>query len=171
MRLAPLLAVVALSACAAGSTIALTAADAATAIIAGERIAMTRAATATGEDPVVILTLTHADGRSMRFTEANHAPHDLMAQAPGGPLAQIMGFFGDEAPVLYTARAQENSGAPFLCAPQGPVNLGVHQAPDGGVQVVGLKEAFQFETREDGRAEALPYSPDHVCARLRFRRG
>lgn len=170
MRIIALAAAFTLSACAA-STTTLAAADAATAIIAGERVVMSRAATSTGQDPLVILTLAHADGRAMRFEQANHTPHDVLAQAPGGPLSQVMGFFGDEAPVLYSARASEHIGAPFVCAPEGPVNIGVFEAADGGVQIIGLKEAFQFEERESGSPEALPYSPDHVCARLRFRRG
>lgn len=157
-----------LAGCASTATLNLSPADAATRLIVGERVVMTRAATSTGQDPLVILTLTHADGRSMRFEEANHTPHDVMAQAPGGPLSQIMGFIGDEAPVLYTARAAENTGAAFVCAPDGPVNIGVYTAPDGGVRIVALKESFQFEERADGAAEALPYSPDHVCARLQF---
>lgn len=168
MRILVLFTALALSACAASTSTTLAPADAATALIVGERIAMTRIATATSQDPLVILTLTHADGRVMRFEEANHTPHDVMAQAPGGPLSQVMGFFGDETPVLYYARAAENAGAAFVCAPEGPANIGVYTAPDGGVQIVGLKESFQFEERADGAAEALPYSPDHVCARLRF---
>ncbi len=170
MRILALFSALALSACAAGTTATLVPADAATALIAGERITMARAATRTDQDPLVTLTLTHADGRVMRFEEANHTPHDVMAQAAGGPLSQIMGFFGDETPTLYSARAAENAGAAFVCAPGGPANIGVYTAPDGGVQIVGLKESFQFEERDDGAAEALPYSPDHVCARLRFTR-
>jgi hypothetical protein len=34
-----------------------------------------------------------------------------------------------------------------------------------------LRQAIQVETRPDGQLEALPYSPDQVCARLRFRQG
>ncbi|MEQ1619597.1 MAG: hypothetical protein ABL883_14780 [Terricaulis sp.] len=168
MRILALFTTLALSSCAASTTTTLAPADAATALIAGERITMARAATSSGQDPQVILTLTHADGRAMRFEEANHTPHDVMAQAPAGPLSQIMGFFGDETPVLYSARAAENAGTAFVCAPEGPVSIGVYAAPDGDVQIVGLKESFQFEERDDGAAEALPYSPDHVCARLRF---
>ncbi len=170
MRILALFTALALAACAASTTTTLAPADAATALIAGERLIIARTATTTGQDPLVVLTLTHADGRAMRFEEANHTPHDVMAQAPGGPLSQIMGFFGDETPVLYSASAAENSGAAFVCAPEGPVSIGVYTAPDGNVQIVGLKESFQFEEREDGVAEALPYSPDHVCARLRFTR-
>jgi hypothetical protein len=156
----------------AGTHTSLIAADAATALIAGERLEMVRTVAGGGQaggDPLVQLQLRHADGREMAFEEANHAPNDLRAQSPGGPLAQIMGLFGEEAPTLYAANG--STGAPFLCGPDGPVAIGMHQAPDGVVMVAGLKQAIEFEARPDGTEEALPYSPDMVCARLRFRRG
>ena len=167
-----------LAACAApggggpGTVTTLTAADASTALITGERIEMVERASASGEgqDPLVTMTLKHADGRELAFQQANHTPNDVMAQAPGGPLANIMGLFGEEAPVLYSATTADNSGAPFICGPEGPAALGIHQNADGTAQVVGLKQAIQFETRPDGVTEALPYSPDMVCARLSFRR-
>ena len=160
-----------LSACATGSTTMLRAADAATALIAGDRIEMTRSVSPTmgGEDPLVILTLIRPDGRSMRFEEANHAPMHVLAQAPGGPLAQVMGLFGDETPTLLAARPSENAGAPFICPAEGPVAIGLYRDTDGGVHIVGLRQEFQFETRADGTYDALPYSPDQVCARLTFR--
>lgn len=120
-----------------------------------------------GQDPLVELTLTHADGRALEFQEANHTPNDVMAQAPGGPLAQVMGFFGQEAPTLY--RASEQAAAPFLCGPEGPALLGFYEAPGGGaVTMVGLKRDFDFETLPNGETQALPYSPDQVCARLKL---
>lgn len=104
----------------------------------------------------------------MSFQEANHTPNDLMAQAAGGPLAQIMGLQqGDEVTTLYYAGGAP--GAPFFCGPQGPAAIGKYEGADGVIQIVGLREAIQFETRPDGQTEAVPYSPDHVCARLRFR--
>ncbi|MDX2274161.1 MAG: hypothetical protein NW206_01825 [Hyphomonadaceae bacterium] len=156
----------------AGVTTRLAAADAATALMAGQTIELvtrTRAG-ADGQDPLILVTLRAADGRSMSFNENNHAPNHLMAQAPGGPLAQIMGLFGEEAPKLYGARREENSGAPFICGPDGPAAIGVHETADGGVQMVGLKQEIEFETLRDGTQVALPYSPDMVCARLRFSR-
>jgi hypothetical protein len=155
------------------TTMALTAADASTSLLVGETVSAvwtTPTGTPEGEDPVVTLTLQHADGRRMSFQEANHAQTDLMAQAPGGPLAQIMGLFGEEQPTLYSAVQGEGAGAPFLCSPEGPAAVGMYQAADGTVQVVGLKQAIQFDQRPDGSFEAAPYSPDHVCARLRFHR-
>jgi hypothetical protein len=125
---------------------------------------------AEGMDPVVNLTLRHADGRTLRFQEGNHTEHDLMAQRPGGPLAQIMGLAG-EATTLYHATSGEGAEGAFFCGPQGPAAIGVHESVDGAVQIVGLRQEIQFETRPDGQTEALPYSPDQVCARLRFRRG
>ena len=175
MKLVAIALVAALSACAApgaGARTSLIAADAATALIVGERLEMLRTAAGgaqAGGDQLVRLQLRHADGRAMAFEEANHAPNDLRAQAAGGPLAQIMGLFGEEAPTLYVANG--NRGAPFLCSPEGPVAIGMHQAPDGSVMVAGLREAIAFETLPDGQVEALPYSPDMVCARLRFRQG
>src|SRR5262249_46740861 len=112
-----------------------------------------------------------ADGRAMGFTEANHTPYDTMAQTPGGPLAQAMGLFGDEAPKLYAADVTRNAGAPFLCAPAGPAYVGIYTAPDGSVSVVGLKSAFECEALAQGGYSPLPYSPDHVCARMHFTRG
>ncbi len=177
MRASHLVIILALAACAsppaASTTTPLVSADASTSLIAGERLTAAYAthAAAQGQDPLVVLTLRHGDGRGLAFEQANHAPHDVMAQSPGGPLAQIMGLFGEEAPVLYRARRNENRGAPFLCGPEGPANVGMYEAADGSVQIVGLTQDIQFETRPDGRTEAVPYSPDHVCARLRFRRG
>ena len=154
------------------TTDVLTAADASTALITGERLSMERTAydAPAGQDPLVELELRHADGRVMAFQQANHAPDNVRAQAPGGALAQIMGLFGEEAPVLYGQHTPESSGAPFICAPTGPLLIGYYEAPDGAVQIVGLRQNIQFETRPDGVTEAVPYSPDQVCARLRFRK-
>lgn len=174
MRFAVLALAMTLAACASpGGRQTLTPADSATAVIVGGPLTMrteTHAASG-GEDPLIDMTLTTADGRAMRFTEANHTPYDVSAQAPGGPLSQVMGFFGAEQPTLYSVDASHNSGAPFICAPDGPAMLGYFRATDGQVSIVGLRSAFEFEPRDDGSYEALPYSPDHVCARLKFRTG
>lgn len=148
----------------------LAAADAATALAVGERIVEERSSQtgAAGQDPIVTLALRHSDGRRLAFQQANHSPHDIMAQSAGGPLAQIMGL-GEEAPRLYRS-AGGGEGA-FFCGPQGPAAIGVHEAADGTMLVVGLRQEIQFETRPDGQTEAVPYSPDQVCARLRFRQG
>lgn len=174
MRFAILAACVALAACASPAarvtTSTLAAADAATSLLVGEQLTQvitSRAPAHEGMDPVETLTLRHADGRELVFQHANHANTDLMAQAPGGPLAQIMGLFGDETPTLYL-RIEGGQGAPFLCAPEGPHGIGAYQGADGTTQMVGLKQAIQFETRADGITEPVPYSPDQVCARLRF---
>ncbi|MBC7770094.1 MAG: hypothetical protein H7124_15025 [Phycisphaerales bacterium] len=171
-------AVLGLSACAmpgggTTTTSALVAADASTSLLAGERLTadFTTHAAQEGMDPLVVLSLRHADGRAMTFQQGNHTNDDLMAQQPGGALAQIMGLFGEEAPVLYRATPAQNSGAPFICGAEGPATLGYHEAADGAVHIVGLKQEIQFETRPDGQMEAIPFSPDQVCARLRFRRG
>jgi hypothetical protein len=174
MRIIIAIAALALSACAAPSgpiaTSTLAAADAATSLAVGQSITMETSSQAggAGMDAVVNLTLRHADGRTLQFQEANHAPNDLIAQQPGGALAQIMGLFNEESPTLYRATGAE--GAPFLCAPEGPRGLGVYAAPDGTVQIVGLKQEIEFETMPDGSQSALPFSPDQVCARLSFRR-
>ncbi|MEQ1707436.1 MAG: hypothetical protein ABL864_03805 [Terricaulis sp.] len=162
--------VLALGGCAAPRTWVLSPADAATAMISGDRLTLTRVASETGGgDPLILLTLTHADGRAMRFEEANHAPYDLRAQAAGGPLAQAMGLLGNEQPTLFHARDEVSQSAPFLCAPDGAASIGILEAVDG-VRIVGLKQGFEFETAADGAVEALPFSPDQICARLRFRR-
>lgn len=157
---------------AAVTTATLASADAATSLAVGERLTERRSVTEAGEgqDPLIVLHLQHADGRILAFEEANHTPNDVMAQAAGGPLAQIMGLFGEETPTLYRARRADNTGEAYLCGPEGPAAIGVVQGADGDTQVVALKQEMQFETRPDGIAEALPYSPDQVCARLRFRR-
>jgi hypothetical protein len=155
------------------TTRTLVSADAATSLAVGERIteeSSTQAA-AEGMDPVVSLALRHADGRRLSFQQGNHTEHDLLAQREGGPLAQIMGLPGEEAPVLYHAVSGEGAEGGFFCGPQGPVAIGVYEAPDGAMLIVGLRQEIQFETRPDGMTEAVPYSPDQVCARLRFRRG
>ncbi|HYD89693.1 MAG TPA: hypothetical protein VEA80_19585 [Vitreimonas sp.] len=170
-------AALALSACAAAgggvtTRTSLLAADASTSLAAGERMTadFTTYPAREGADPVVVLTLRHADGRTMLFQQANHTANDLIAQRPGGALAQIMGLFGEEAPALYRATPAENSGAPFICGAEGAAALGYYEDASG-VRIVGLKQEIQFETRPDGQTETVPYSPDQVCARLSFRRG
>lgn len=149
-------------------------ADAATSLAVGETITerVTAIAASEGADPVVNLVLRHADGRSLAFQEANHAPHDLFVQRPGGALAQIMGLTGDEATLLFHAASGEGAtGAPFICGPEGPAAIGRYEAPDGTVQIVGLRQGIDVEERPDGQLDALPFSPDQICARLRFRKG
>jgi len=175
MRKLVLAAGLALAACAAPgarTTTSLVAADAATSLMVGERVSreiIAHQPETDGMDPLVVLVLRHPDGRTMNFQEANHSPNDVRAQAAGGPLAQVMGLFGDEAPVLYHSVSEENEGAPFVCSAEGPTSIGVYQAPDGTVQIIGLAQSIEFETLADGSVQALPYSPDQVCARLRFR--
>lgn len=171
-------AALALSACVAGgggvtTSATLVAADASTSLLAGDRLTAdtTTRAASEGMDPVVTLTLRHADGRAMSFQQANHTNDDLFVQQPGGGLAQIMGLFGEEAPQLYRAVASANNGAPFLCGAEGPAALGYYQSAEGIVQIVGLKQEIQVEQRPDGAMETVPYSPDQVCARLSFRQG
>lgn len=169
MRIIVALAALVLSGCAAPATSSLIPADGATALIVGQRMTLGRVtAGSTGSDPLVVLTLTHEDGRRMRFEQANHAPQHIWAQEPGGPLAQVMGLFGEETPTLYVSR--ENLGAPFFCPMEGPVAIGVYETSDGAVRIVGLRQQFQFEERADGTHDAVPYSPDQVCARLSLRR-
>lgn len=172
-----LAAALALSACVLPSagvttTAMLAAGDAATALAAGEQLSLARTTyeAPEGQNPLVELAIRHADGRVMAFQQANNAPDNVRAQAPGGALAQVMGLFGEEAPILYVMHTPRNSGAPFICPPHGPLLIGYYEAPDGTVRIVGLKQNFQFETRPDGVTEAIPYSPDQVCARLTFRR-
>jgi len=154
-----------------GNVVSLRPSDPATSILVGGPLSMrTVTSNANGDDPLVVVTLSRADGRSMQFEEANHAPNDVRAQAVSGPLAQAMGLMGEEQPVLYHLR-EGGSGAPFICAPGGPLSIGIYSAPDGQVSVVGLKSNFEFEERPDGTAEALPYSPDHICARMHFTKG
>jgi hypothetical protein len=133
-------------------------------------MSVTAQAASEGMDPLVTLTLTHADGRSLRFQEANHTNEDLMTQRPGGPLAQVMGFFGEETPTYYR-RVDGGDGAPFICGAEGPVALGVHEGANGDVAIVALKQTFTYETLADGSQAALPMSPEQVCARMMFRRG
>ncbi len=153
----------------------LTAADASTSLAVGEHVTEVLSSQGAGEgmDPIVTLTLRHADGRALTFQEGNHTNNDLAAQAAGGPLAQIMGLQGQEATTLYYATEGERSNPPgvFFCGPQGPAAIGRYDAADGTTRYVGLREPIQFETRPDGQVEAIPYSPDAICARLHFRRG
>jgi hypothetical protein len=157
------------------TTTALVSDDAATSLAVGGRISQETStqAAAEGSDPVVNLTLRHEDGRALSFQQANHTPHDLFVQSAGGALAQIMGLPGEEAPTLYYAASGEGAAEQaFFCGPQGPAAIGTYQAPNGTLQVVGLRQVIQVETRPgDGQLEAVPYSPDQVCARLKFRRG
>ncbi len=161
------------SACASSgpvTTTTLTASDAATSLAVGEHVFLDRAQVARaqeGMDPVVPLTLRHADGRTLNFQQGNHTNNDLAAQAPNGPLAQIMGLMGDEAPLLYNATPAGNRGAPFICGAEGPAAIGIHEA-DGAALIVALKQPIEFETLPNGELSAIPFSPDQVCARLRF---
>lgn len=166
-----------LAACASPAPVTtrtLAAADAATSLAVGDSISeLTSSQEASeGMDPVVNMTLRHADGRTLSFQQGNHTEHDLIAQRAGGPLAQIMGLPGEEVTTLWRATSGEGrtEGA-FFCGPQGPAAIGTYEGADGIVHVVGLRQELQFETRPDGVTEAVPYSPDQVCARLRFRRG
>lgn len=63
-------------------TATLIAADAATQLAVGERILEDTSTQAVpeGMDPIINLTLRHADGRRLSFQQGNHAPHDLLAQ-------------------------------------------------------------------------------------------
>ena len=181
MRRLILAAGLALAACAAPSsrapvtTSTLSAADASTSLSVGERVFLDRQSEDAGEgmDAVVNVTLRHDDGRRLAFQEANHTPFDLVVQRAGGALAQVMGLGETDVPTLYHAASGEGetAGAPFLCGPQGPAAIGVFEASDGGVRIVGLRQPFQVETLANGDMNALPYSPDQVCARLNFRRG
>lgn len=156
------------------TTRTLAAADAATSLAVGERISelvSTQRLAVEGADPVVTLSLRHGDGRTLSFQQGNHTNNDLAAQAPGGPLAQIMGLPGEEAPTLYHAAGGEGTEGAFFCGPQGPAAIAIYEAPDGALLIVGMRQEIQFETRPDGTTEAVPYSPDQVCARLRFRTG
>ena len=169
-------AALALSACVASTvpvtTRTLASADAATSLAVGESVVEETSTqpAAEGMDPVVSFALRHADGRRLSFQQANHTNNDLLAQSPGGALAQIMGLPGEAAPQLYHAVSSEDaSEGAFFCGPQGPAAIGAYTAPDGTLQIVGLRQAIEFETRVDGVTYALPYSPDQVCARLRFR--
>ena len=152
-------------------TTTLTAADAATSLAVGEQIFVERGEArqaSEGMDPVVPLTLRHADGRTLNFQQGNHTAHDLAAQRPDGPLAQLMGLMGGETPVLYNATHSGNRGAPFICGPEGPAAIGYYEA-GGAAMIVGLKQPIEFETLPSGELNPIPYSPDQVCARLRFR--
>lgn len=179
MRLPVLVCALALTACAAPQpqsvvTASLLAADAATSLAVGAQVTeeTTALAASEGNDPVVNLTLRHADGRTLAFQEGNHAPNDLFVQRAGGALAQVMGLTGNETPTLFHAAGGEGaaSSAPFFCGPQGPAAIGRYEAPDGTVRIVGLRQEIQVETRPDGQTEAVPYSPNQVCARLSFRK-
>lgn len=180
MRHLALALVLGLSACVASesagpsSSETLTPADAATTLVTNGPLTMTlqapRAGQA-GEDPLVLMSLKAADGRSMSFEELNHAPDHVMAQSAGGPLAQAMGLTaGNETPKLYGVRSDENHGAPFLCGPGGPVSIGYYESSDGNVTVIGMNSNIEFETLSDGQRHPAPFSPDQVCARLHFHR-
>jgi hypothetical protein len=177
MRLQTLALILALSGCtmtqASPAVITtLTPADAATSLLVGGPLTMSVAppsAGQAGQDPLVLMSLKTADGRSMSFEELNHAPDQVMAQAAGGPLAQAMGLTeGGETPTLYGARASENHGPALICSPDGPVSIGYYAASDGAVTIVGMKSNIQFETLSDGQSHPVPFSPDQICARLHF---
>ncbi|OQW59780.1 MAG: hypothetical protein A4S17_02485 [Proteobacteria bacterium HN_bin10] len=173
--LAAIASLAALAACVSPAQITTTqllAADAATSLAVGERVTQIVSSREGGEgqDAIVSLSLRHADGRALSFQEGNHTPNDLIATGAGGALAQIMGLPGEETTRLFHATAADSQNA-FFCGPDGPAAIGTYEGADGVLQIVGLRQAIAFETRADGVTEALPYSPDQVCARLRFRRG
>ena len=148
-------------------------ADASSNLIAGAPLYLraypgSDAGAATGQDAVNVVTLLKQDGRVMAFQEANHAPFDLMAQNAEGPLAQVMGFFGEERPTLYQVSPELSTGAPFLCGPDGPAYIGYYRDADDKATLVGLRSGFSFTTGPDGSAFPEPYSPSEVCARLKL---
>lgn len=154
-------------------TTTLAAADASTSLAVGDQVFVDRQTEAAGEgqDPVVNVALRHADGRRLAFQEANHTPHDAFVQRANGALAQVMALGETDTPTLYNAASGEGAAeAPFFCGPQGPAAIGMFEAADGSVRIVGLRQAFQVETLQNGELNAVPYSPDQVCARLNFRR-
>lgn len=177
-RLALIAIAAALSACATPSgpqpivqTTTLTPADAATGIAPGALTVrvITTPVVEEGMDPVVTLELVTAEGRTIRFQEANHTNQDLEVQAAGGPLAQAMGFFGEERATLYRRVPVDAHGVPFLCGPDGPHAIGYHAAEDGSeVRIYGLKSEFEYQTHANGATTVVPYSPDQICARMRF---
>jgi hypothetical protein len=182
MRFLGLLLALGLSACAfvgvggsSRTSSTLSPADAATSLLAGGPLVMTQTNpkedASEGQDPLIRMTLARRDGRHLSFMQANHAPYDVMAQAPGGPLAQAMGFFGEEAPVLYARDRRATGDVAFICAPEGPSYLGYYRGEDGAITVVGLKSSFGVEPMDDGGYAPLPYSPDQVCARMKFTGG
>jgi len=181
MRLQALALILGLGACtmteagAPETSLTLSPADAATSLVVGGPLTMIvqrPSVSQTGADPVVAMSLTAGDGATMSFEALNHAPENLMAQTPGGPLAQAMGLTeGSETPTLYGARANQNHGAPFICGPDGPVSIGYYAAADGAVTIVGMKSNITFETLSDGQSHPVPFSPDQICARLHFRQG
>lgn len=87
MRLSHLVLALALASCisppAPTTRSTLVSADASTSLFAGERLRADYVTHRRGDDSLVILTLRHSDGRSLAFNQANHAPNDLAAQAPG----------------------------------------------------------------------------------------
>ena len=180
MRLAALALILGLSACAAmesgapATSETLTPSDAATSLLVGGPLIMTTQppiAAQYGNDPLVVMSLRAPDGRTMGFEELNHAPEHVMAQSPGGPLAQAMSLTaGGETPKLYGARAGDNHGTPFLCGANGPVSIGYYEASDGAVTIIGMKANITFETMSDGQSHPIPFSPDQVCARLHLQR-
>src|SRR5262245_54603087 len=118
MRFAALLLAAALSACVTPmdrTALTLAPADAASSLALTGPIVLERASARNapdGQDPLVRMTLRASDGRTLSFTEANHTPHDVTVQAAGGPLAQVMGFYGQETPTLYRADGPHTN--PFL---------------------------------------------------------
>lgn len=175
MRIAILAMGLALAACASSTHVSIStlgAADATTTLLIGETLTQEISAEPgrDGMDPVVTLTLRHTDGRTLRFQQANHTENDLRAQRAGGALSQIMGLYGEETPLLYY-KVDSGRGTPFICGAEGPYGIGVYESTDRIITIVGLKQPIQFETRPDGVEDSLPYSPDQVCARLRFNAG
>jgi hypothetical protein len=179
MRLAVMALCLSLAACATApakheetlSTVTLNPVDAATNLISWGPLTVTRTATTTGEgqDPLITLVLTRPDGQVMRFTAANHTPQDVMTQEAGGPLAQAMGFFGEEKPELFHAAPEQPNM--FICPPTGAVSVGLFETEGGAVTMIGLSEGFAFETDASGAEVPAPVSPSIVCARMKFRRG
>nr|AQQ75078.1 hypothetical protein [uncultured bacterium] len=153
-------------------TTTLVSADASTSLMVGDQIFLEQRSEPAreGMDRIVNITLRHNDGRRIAFHEANHAPHDLFVQRPNGALAQVMALGEAETPRLYHAASGEGAESAFFCGPQGPAAIGMFESADGAVRIVGLRQPFQVETLANGELNAVPYSPDQVCARLNFRR-
>ena len=142
----------------------LVSADASTSLMAGERLRaeyVTHARSAAAIRSSSSRCATAMDA-ALAFDQANHTPNDLAAQAPGGPLAQIMGSVrrgsADALPRAPTA----NIAARRSCAaPRALPASASTSAATAACRSSALKQEIQFETRPDGqtRGRALQSRP------------
>ena len=124
----------------------------------------------TGQDPLILVRLLTEDGRALVLSEANHAPNDLRAQAPGGTLARAMGLGAADRPTLYYVADHNPPDAPPFCAPTGPGAVGVAWVGSDSLLIAAFPDAgFAPDPDPYGMDRPNPQPLQSPCASAEYR--